>query len=93
MDRSAEWIMNWTDLILDSSAMRDAAHKGDLDEVRVRARAIASRANRHGYVTLAVAAAVLVERLAFGGDVHPSVFAPSIEEIARHVDAIGRELC
>ncbi len=58
----------------------------------VRARAIASRAKRNGYVTLAMAAAVLVEGLVFGGDAHPFANTPSIDEISRHVDAIGREL-
>jgi hypothetical protein len=91
MDRSAEWVMNWTDLILDSSALREAAHSGDLDEVRVRARAIASRARQHGYVALALTASLLLERMGFPGGAPPSVVVKSTEEILRHVDAIGHD--
>lgn len=83
--------MNWTDLILDASALREAGHKGDLDEVRVRARAIASRAKRHGFDALAVSAALLVERMGFQQEVPRSVYVASIETIARHVDDIGHE--
>lgn len=91
VERSAEWVMTWTDLILDSSALREAAHKGDLDEVRVRARAIASRAKRHGHDALAVSAAVLVERMGFQQNLPRSVYVAWTEVIGRHVDAIGHE--
>jgi hypothetical protein len=91
MKRSAEWVVNWTDLILDSSALREAADKGDLDEVRARTRAIASRARRQGYVALALTASVLLERLGFPDDVPPSVVRRSTEEILRHVDAINQD--
>ena len=91
MERSVEWVVNWTDLILDSSALREAAHEGDLDEVRVRARAIAARARRHGYIALALTATLLLDRLGFPGDVPSSVVLRSTEEILRHVDAISHD--
>lgn len=83
--------MNWTDLILDSSALGEAGHRGDLDEVRVRARSIESRAKRNGYVALASSAAVLVECMGRQENVPHAVYAASIRAIARHVDAISHE--
>ncbi|NID15142.1 hypothetical protein [Luteibacter yeojuensis] len=90
MDASAEWVMAWMDLILDSTAMGEAVDQGDLAEVRFRACSIAIRARRHGFDRLAHLAAGLLERLGFNDDVSPSVYAPAVEEITRHVDAIGR---
>lgn len=91
MDTSAVWVMAWMDLILDSTALSEAACEGDLAELRFRACSIAVQARRHGFGELSHLAAALMERLGFGDDVPASAYAKPVEEIARHVDAIVRE--
>ena len=91
MDASAEWVMAWTDLILDSTAMSEAASEGDLAELRFRACSIAIRARRHGFDELSRLAATLLDHLGFRDDEQPFVYDKAVEEIVRQVDAIGRE--
>jgi len=91
MDTSEEWVVAWTDLILDSTAMSEAAGHGDLAELRFRACSIAVRARRHGLHELSRIAVALIETLGFRSDVAPSAYAKPVEEIARQVDAIGRD--
>ncbi|HEY4293060.1 hypothetical protein [Luteibacter sp.] len=90
MDVSAEWVMAWTDLILDSSAMSEAADQGDLVELRARACSIAARARRHGFAELSRKAFGLVDQLDFRRDLPISAHARPVQEIVRDVDAIGR---
>jgi hypothetical protein len=91
MDASAEWVMAWMDLILDSTALREAARHGDIEAVRLGAHSIAVRAKRHGFHSLSHKAASLVGQLRSEVDAPPSAYAQSVEEIARQVDSIGRE--
>ena len=90
MDASAEWVMAWMDLILDSTVMGEAVLKGDLAEVRARARSIATRARRHGFADLSERAVALVEQLGHGGEAPASVYAKPVGDILRQVDAIGK---
>jgi hypothetical protein len=93
MDASTEWVMAWTDLILDSAAMSEAAHEGDLEEVRFRACSIAIRAKRHGFKELSDRALDLVGRLNLGDDAPASDYAKPVGDILRQVDAISRNAC
>jgi hypothetical protein len=90
MDASAEWVIAWTDLILDSTALDEAARGGDPEEVRFRACSIAVRARRYGFDELSRRALCLVERLDAQPDWHPPAHARSVEDILRLVDAITR---
>lgn len=90
MDVSTEWVIAWTDLILDSTALDEAARQGDLDEVRFRACSIAVRAKRYGFDELSHRAIELVERMDVKDEPPEPVCLKSTEQILRLVDAITR---
>lgn len=90
MDVSTEWVIAWTDLILDASALDEAARKHDLDEVRFRACSIAVRARRYGFDELSQKAIQLMERVDATDESPEPVCLKSTEHILRLVDAITR---
>ncbi|MGN6094132.1 MAG: hypothetical protein ACTHOL_17420 [Luteibacter jiangsuensis] len=90
MDASTEWVIAWTDLILDASALDEAARKRDFDEVRFRACSIALRARRHGFDELSHKAIELMERVDAKEPSPELACLQSAQGILRLVDAITK---
>jgi len=91
MDVSTEWVIAWTDLILDASALDEAARKHDLDEVRFRACSIAVRARRYGFDELSQKAIELMAHVDAKDDAWELACIKAAERILRLVDGITRE--
>lgn len=91
MDASTEWVIAWTDLILDASALDEAARKHDLDEVRFRACSIAVRARRYGFDGLSQQAIELIARVDADDDAPELACKRAAESILRLVDRITRD--
>lgn len=90
MDASTEWVIAWTDLILDASALDEAAQQRDLDEVRFRACSIAVRARRYGFDELSHKAIELVAKVDAKDESPELAYLQSAQGILRLVDAITR---
>jgi hypothetical protein len=89
MNANVEIVLSVAEIVRDSVAMNDAALAGDFDEARFRAQIVAAKADRSGFVGVALAVAHLVTTLGpMGSNPRPGYGADMLR-VASALEVIG----